>query len=462
MRKYEEMSKKILENIGGIENITSVTHCATRLRIEVAQKDMINMEALNQLPDSKGIIVNGQWLQVVIGPKVIDAYNEFLEVSGWKSNTNIAKQGEKTAPGTKDFSSLISKFSSFLGPIFMSITPAMIVGGMILAIRNLLVNYVGMDVSGGTANIMLAIFQAGFDFLPIYVGYSLAEQLKMQPVMGAFLGGVLVAPRISGVEGLSFLGIAIPKVTYTSTIFPILLGVIFMYFIDKGLKKILPDLIVFFAKPLLTMIIVVPVQLIILGPMGTMLSNTIGNFCIWLSDTMGFLSHPVLAVLYPYLVMFGFDKALAPISVDLIATKGYNSVTCMMGFCSNLAVGAATLAVATTVKDNAAQKGLFSSCGATALCGVTEPAFYGALISRPKALIGVAIGAACGSFIGGLFKMKMFVQIGCPGLMTFLMFVDQDGGMYYVVRAIVVAAVTIVVGFLATKIIISRDAKAVG
>ncbi len=338
----------------------------------------------------------------------------------------------------------------------------MIVGGMILAIRNLLVNYVGMDVSGGTANIMLAIFQAGFDFLPIYVGYSLAEQLKMQPVMGAFLGGVLVAPRISGVEGLSFLGIAIPKVTYTSTIFPILLGVIFMYFIDKGLKKILPDLIVFFAKPLLTMIIVVPVQLIILGPMGTMLSNTIGNFCIWLSDTMGFLSHPVLAVLYPYLVMFGFDKALAPISVDLIATKGYNSVTCMMGFCSNLAVGAATLAVATTVKDNAAQKGLFSSCGATALCGVTEPAFYGALISRPKALIGVAIGAACGGFIGGLFKMKMFVQIGCPGLMTFLMFVDQDGGMYYVVRAIVVAAVTIVVGFLATKIIISRDAKAVG
>ncbi|HBG13072.1 MAG TPA: hypothetical protein DDX68_17865 [Clostridium sp.] len=118
---------------------------------------------------------------------------------------------------------------------------------------------------------------------------------------------------------------------------------------------------------------------------------------------MGFLSHPVLAVFYPYLVMFGFDKALAPISIDLIATKGYNSVTCMMGFCSNLAVGAATLAVATTVKDNVAQKGLFSSCGATALCGVTEPAFYGTLISRPKALIGVAIGAACGGFIGGLF-----------------------------------------------------------
>lgn len=460
MGKYEGMSNKILENIGGIDNIISVTHCATRLRIEVAQKDMVNMEALNQLPDSKGIIANGQWLQVVIGPKVIDAYNEFLEVTGWKNNTDTVKQGEKIASGTKDFGSLVSKFSSFLGPVFMNITPVMIVGGMILAIRNLLVNYVGMDVSGGTANIMLAIFQAGFDFLPIYVGYSLAEQLKMQPVMGAFLGGVLVAPRISGIEGLSFFGIAIPKVTYTSTIFPILLGVIFMYFIDKGLKKILPDLIVFFAKPLLTMIIVVPVQLIILGPLGTMLSNTIGNFCIWLSDTMGFLSHPVLAVFYPYLVMFGFDKALAPISIDLIATKGYNSVTCMMGFCSNLAVGAATLAVATTVKDNVAQKGLFSSCGATALCGVTEPAFYGTLISRPKALIGVAIGAACGGFIGGLFKMKMFVQIGCPGLMTFLMFVDQDGGMYYVVRAIVVAAVTIIVGFLATKIIISRDAKA--
>lgn len=460
MGKYEGMSRQILENIGGVDNITKVTHCITRLRIEVADSNKVDHDALAQLPESKGTIIKGQWIQVVIGPKVKDAYNEFLAFSGWGGNQQGAKQDEKTTSGQKSFGALVSKFSSFIGPIFMNITPTMIVGGMILAIRNLLVNYVGMDVSGGTANIMLAIFQAGFDFLPIYVGYSLADQLKMQPIMGAFLGGVLVAPRISGIEGLSFLGIAIPQVTYTSTIFPVLLGVIFMYFIDKGLKKILPDLIVFFAKPLLTMIIVVPVQLIILGPMGTLLSNTIANFCIWLAETLGFLAHPILAVIYPYLVMFGFDKALTPMSIDLIATTGSNSITCLMGFCSNLAIGAATMAVATSVKDNVVQKGQFTSCGATALCGVTEPAFYGALISRPKVLVGVAIGAACGGFVGGLFKMKMFVQMGCPGLLTFLMFVDQDGSMYYVIRAAIVAVVTIVTAFLATKIILSREAKA--
>lgn len=453
MGKYEGMSRHILDNIGGIDNVTKITHCITRLRIEVADTNKVNHDKLEQIPESKGTIIKGQWIQIVIGPRVKDAYNEFLVVSGWGGNMEGASQDEKTGSAPRDFGALVSKFSSFIGPIFMNITPAMIVGGMILAIRNLLVNYAGMDVSGGTANIMLAIFQAGFDFLPIYVGYSMADQLKMQPIMGAFLGGVLVAPRITGIEGLSFLGIAIPKVTYTSTIFPVLLGVIFMYFVDKGLKKILPDLIVFFAKPLLTMIVVVPVQLIVLGPIGTMLSNTIASFCIWLSETLGFLAQPVLAIIYPYLVMFGFDKALTPMAVDLIATTGYDSITGIMGFCSNLAIGGATLAIATSIKDNAVQKGQFSSCGATALCGVTEPAFYGALISRPKALLGVAIGAGLGGFIGGLFKMRKFVQMGCPGLLTFLMFVDQDGSMYYVTRGAVVAVVTAVTAFLATKIL---------
>jgi len=459
MGKYEEMSRRILENIDGIENITKVTHCITRLRIEVAQLSKVNMEAMKQLPESKGIVVNGSQVQIVIGPKVRDAYIEFLDVSKWKLEKDTNDRTEIAQDGVHDFKWFVTKFSGFIGPVFMSVVPSMIVGGMILAIRNLLVNYCGIDVSGGTANVMLAIFQAGFNFLPIYVGYSLAEQLKMQPIMGGLLGGLLVAPRISGVEGLSFLGISIPTVTYTSTILPILLGVIFMYFVDKALKKIIPEVIIFFAKPLLTMIIVVPVVLIVLGPIGTVLSNAIGNFCIWLSETLGFVSQPILAVIYPYMVMFGFDKALAPISIDLIATRGYNSVTGLMGFVSNLAVGSATLAITTTVKNDAAKKGMFSSFGITALCGVTEPAFYGTLISRPKALVGVAIGAACGGFIGGIFKMKVFVQAGCPGLFSFLFFVDQNGSMYYVIRAVVVAAVTIISGFVATRLLFAGDVE---
>lgn len=277
--------------------------------------------------------------------------------------------------------------------------------------------------------------------------------------MGGFLGGLLVATRINGVEGLSFLGISIPAVTYTSTIFPILLGVAFMYYVDKVLKKIIPDVLILFAKPLLTMIIVVPVELIILGPFGTVVSNLIGNFCIWLTNTLGFLAHPILAMASPYLIMFGFDKALTPIAVNLLATKGYNSLTCIMGFCSNLAVGGATLAMATLSKGNAERKGMLSSFGVTALCGVTEPAFYGALISTPKALIGQAIGAGLAGLVGGLFKMRAFASGGCPGLLTLLLFVDQTGSLYYVYRAIILAIIAISASFIATRIILTRDLK---
>lgn len=162
----------------------------------------------------------------------------------------------------------LNKFGNFVAPIFMPVVPAMITGGMILAIKNLLVNYFGMGVDSGTAQLMLMIFDAGFAFLPVYVGYTLASQLKMQPIMGAFLGATLIAPRFATGTVTDFFGIAIPQVSYSSTVIPIVLGVFFMYYVQKVLKKIIPEALTFFLTPLITMIVVVPVTLIVLGPIG--------------------------------------------------------------------------------------------------------------------------------------------------------------------------------------------------
>lgn len=226
----------------------------------------------------------------------------------------------------------------------------------------------------------------------------MCKQLKMPEIYGGFLGAVLVCDRINNVEGLSFLGIPVPQVSYGSTVFPVMLGVFFMYFVYKFVKKIMPEVITFFMTPLVTMIIVVPVELIVLGPLGTELSNGVAAVCMFLSNTIGFLLQPLLAALYPYMVMFGIDKGIGPMSIAFIADQGYDVIFGNMGFISNLAVGAATLGIATSLKgsDNAAKKGLYGSFGLTALCGVTEPAFYGALISTPAALKGTACGAVVG------------------------------------------------------------------
>lgn len=135
----------------------------------------------------------------------------------------------------------VNKFGNFSAAVFMPIVPALITGGLILAIKNLMVNYLGMGVDSGTAKVCLAIFSAGFSMLPVWIGYTMANKLKMEPIMGAFLGAVLVSSSISGVEGLDFFGIPIPAVEYTSSVMPIVMGIILMYWVDKLLKKIIPE-----------------------------------------------------------------------------------------------------------------------------------------------------------------------------------------------------------------------------
>ena len=277
MGKYEELSRKALEALGGVENITHVTHCATRLRISYARKSVVNEEGLKDLPGSAGIVNKDKQIQIIIGPGVHDAYEEFLEISGWREGGAVAAEEEEET-GPKNAMYYLNKFGNFVAPIFMPVVPAMITGGMILAIKNLLVNYFGMGVDSGTAQLMLMIFDAGFAFLPVYVGYTLASQLKMQPIMGAFLGATLIAPRFATGTVTDFFGIGIPQVSYSSTVIPIVLGVFFMYYVQKVLKKIIPEALTFFLTPLITMILVVPVTLIVLGPIGNQLSGYIAAF----------------------------------------------------------------------------------------------------------------------------------------------------------------------------------------
>ena len=194
------------------------------------------------------------------------------------------------------------------------------------------------------------------------------------------LGAVLIAPTFEGGLIPEIFGIPVPQVSYRSTILPVILGVVLMYYVDKGLKKILPKTLSYFLKPLLTMILVTPVVLILLAPAGNLLSGYVADFVLWVSNTLGIIALPLLSMIYPYMVMFGLDKGLHPIALELLDKLGYNPVTIVIGFISNICVGATTLALATTMKDKA-QKATAVSSGVTALCGVTEPAFYGQLIS---------------------------------------------------------------------------------
>ncbi|MDF9824206.1 PTS system beta-glucosides-specific IIC component [Breznakia sp. PF5-3] len=456
--KYIEMSKVVLENVGGLENIKFVERCATRLRIHFFKKSKVDLEAIKKAEGVMGVVEKGGQIQLIIGPTVQEAYTDFLEVSGFKLSGNESPVSDDNEEEEKNFSYYVNAFGSFAAGVFMPIIPALVTGGLILSIKNLLVNYMGFGVDSGTAQIMLAIFSAGFSMLPVWIGYTLSSKLKMEPIMGAFLGAVLVSGSISGVEGLDFFGISVPAVAYESSVMPIVFGVVFMYFVNKLLVKIIPDMVVFFLKPLLTMAIVVPVTLIVLGPIGTELSGAVGNFMEAFMGVAGWLAVPVIAALYPYMVMLGLDKAITVIMIESIATTGADNWVLVTGLVSNLCIGAAALAVALHVRDRK-QKGLVASFGVTALCGVTEPAFYGSLIMRPKCLVGVATGAIAGGLVAGIFGLQNYVVGGCPGLLTALFFLPEDGSMGNFILFWIVCAISIVVSFVATTFILKRMNK---
>ena len=197
--KYEKMSHSILAAIGGVENISSVTHCATRLRIDVKKLDAIDLDAVKKAEYALGAVVSGGQLQVIIGPNVTEAYNDFLEVAGIDFGAGVVADDEGTiadmAASVKSNGAvgIVEKFGNITAQIFMPIVPALIVGGLILAIKNLLVNYCGFSTDSGTAQVLLAIFDAAFTFLPVWIGYQLASILKMQPIMGALLGAIMVS-----------------------------------------------------------------------------------------------------------------------------------------------------------------------------------------------------------------------------------------------------------------------------
>lgn len=453
MAKYTEMAKGVLNDVGGLSNIKFVEHCATRLRIHYINKNKVDIEALKKEDKVVGLVEKAGQVQIIIGPEVNDAYNEFLDISGFKPTDDHTISDTAEEPEEKNFMYYLNVFGNKCAAIFMPIIPAMITGGLILAIKNLLVNYFGYSADSGTALLLLNIFTAGFSFFPVWIGYSFAKSLRMEPIMGGFLGAVLYV--CSDAQGLDFLGIAVPTVTYQSSVLPVILGVAVMYWVDKGLKKIIPEMFIYFLKPILTMIIVVPITLIVLGPIGTQLSNAVGYGIQSVMSIAGWIAMPILSALYPYMVMLGLDKAFTPIMAQSIAEIGYDPFNMVMGLVSNLCVGGSAIAVAFHLKDKA-QKGMISSFGITALCGVTEPAFYGSLIMRPKCLIGTAIGAVCAGLVAGIFGLQNYVVGGCPGLLSFFYFLPADGSTGNIILYFVVSIVAIIVSFLATTIILKK------
>ena len=456
MSKYEELVKFIEANIGGVENVQTANHCATRLRLHLADATKFKEEELKKNPLVLGTIQRDQDVQIIIGPDVPKVYSIFSD----KMDHTTTHQGtqSKSRKSLKDYGTLVV---DFISGTFVPVLPVLVAAGLVSAVLNIGVTFFGLGTESGTYTVLNAVNDAGFYFLPIYIGYSAAKKLGINGMMGMLLGAILVHSLINGAENLSFLGIHIPTVTYNTTTIPVIFGVLFMAVIDKAADKIIPQSIKYFIKPLLVILITVPVTLIVLGPLGNIVGGYIASILSFLYDKLGWLSVGLLGGLTPLLVMTGTNQALFPLVFAMLGDYGYDSFVMPAMLAANVAVGASALAIS-FVEKNTDKRSLALSSGITGVMGITEPAVFGVLLNYKSAFFGAITGGFLGGVLAGFVHLKQYAVVS-PGIVAVPTFIPTDGSglnsNFWL--SIVVIILSIVLSFIITVVLEKRKIKQV-
>ena len=387
---YQSVSQALLDVIK-IENIRNITHCATRLRVNVRNIDQIDTEKVEQIEGVLGVVKQGDTLQIIFGPNVQGVYDTFNQLYESKISTTKSKEEDSTKSKEGPFSRALS----FLAAAFLPTMPIVVAVGLISAILNIIILATSLSAESPTYELINAIASTGFFFLPLYVGYGSAKQLNINPVYGIFLGAVLLNEGINGVEGLSLFGLPIVATTYSYTALPVLLGVIIMAQTHKLIYKRIPSYFKEVLIPLIVITVGTLATLLLVGPLGVILGNWMTAGFVFIHDKIGWLALGLVGALFGFTVLTGTNKALVPIMVTSLAAQGYDTflIPAMLG--TNIAIATATLAVAYLEKD-ATKKGTQLSAGVTGLMGISEPSLFGVLINDKQALYGSMIGGAIG------------------------------------------------------------------
>lgn len=453
-KDYAAMARGIVAKAGGEGNIVSATHCMTRLRLVLRDTAKFDTDGVKAVPGVLNVIIQNGEYQVVIGQDVPDLYAEIQKFEGIKAGGAVEDAQAAAADAKLQQGNVVNGILSFIGGTFSPVIPVLVAGGLTGAVLSLLTSVFGVSAESGTYTIVYAINQATFYFLPVFIGFAAANRLKANGYLGAFLGAILLYSTINGAEGLDFFGIPVQTVTYSSTVFPVILGVLFMSVVYKFLQKHTPVFLKTIVVPLLTMLITVPVTLIVLGPIGNTLGTWLANGVYAIYQAVPPIAVMIIGITTPLMVFFGMNNATYPVVFALMAAVNSDPLICTGMAPANVAVGGACLAAALLAK-SVEEKSVSVSAGVTALCGITEPGVYGVLFPKTYPLIGAMIGGGVGGLLAGLLGMTQYV-ISTPGFISIAAYIDPSGSSYNLMVSLLVMVVALVIGFVATYLVGKR------
>ncbi len=449
---YQELAQEIIENIGGDKNVNGLTHCATRLRFNLKDEGKAQTDAIKNTAGVMGVVSKGGQYQVIIGSDVGSVYKEILKEIP-------ALDGQQMESNEADDRGVASKIIDTITGIFTPILPAITAAGMLKAVLSLLVVFNAIDKTGQTYIIIDFMADSAFYFLPILLAASSAQKFKTNMYLAMMVGGILLHPNFVGMVntikeagegGIHLFGMPISAVTYGSSVIPIILSVWFMSYVEPIADKVSPKVIKFFSKPLITIAVVGTISLVVIGPIGYLISDGISNGIKALENFSPWLVPTIIGAFTPLFVATGTHYGLVPIGINNRMTTGYDTVIYPGMLASNLGQGAASLAVGLKSKDSSIKQ-LAASAGLTGLFGITEPALYGVNLRFKTPLYAAMIGGGLGGLFMGISRVKNFTG-GSPGLLTLPSYIGDDT-LKHLYMACIGAAISIVISFVISYIL---------
>lgn len=426
---HRKVASQIISAVGK-NNFAAAAHCATRLRLVVKDEDKIDQNALDNNEDVKGTFKSDGQYQIIIGPgDVNNVYDELVDQANISPKTT--EEVKKLAQKDKKFNPIMA-FIKMLSDIFVPIIPALVAGGLLMALNNFLVSgglfgpksVVEMiPAIKGLSDMIQLMSSAAFIFMPILVGISSAKRFGANQYLGAALAMMMVSPDLVPNNSWDIFGLAVSQNNYYYQVIPVIAAVYILSILEKWFHKRLPSAVDFTFTPLLSLMITGFLTFVIVGPLMRLVSDGITDGIVWIYKTLGFIGTGIFGLLYSPIVLTGLHQSFPAIETQLITAftqngTGYGDFIFVVASMANVAQGAATFGVFALTK-NKKMKGLSSSATISAILGITEPALFGVNLKYRFPFFCALVGSGIAATFAGLFHV-IAVSLGSAGLLGFL------------------------------------------
>ncbi|MGN1343284.1 MAG: PTS transporter subunit EIIC [Traorella sp.] len=452
-KNYEELSATVIDFVGGKENVNQLMHCVTRLRFSLKDKSLVKTEMKN-IPGTLGWQWNGDQLQIIIGPSVNDVYDAVTEMGGFTKLAAIDENLDADKKGKKSIKELAMSALNYISGSMIPQIELFVAVGMMKIMLMLLEQLSLINPDGTTYMMLSAVVDAGFYFIPIYVGKSAAHKLGANEGLGMLLGAMTMAPAImeamdAGVA-LNLFGLPVYNAYYGYLMFPALLAVAVMAPIEKFFNRVIPPMFKTVFPPFLTLLVMTPLTFCVLAPAGQFIGFYLTNAFGWMQGIFGIFVIPLFGLIYPIMVLTGMHFATSPYTVQMFATYGHEAMVSSIDVLNNLSQGGASLGAAFRTKD----KGLKSvgiSAGITAIFGgISEPAMYGMNLKYRRPMVCAMLGNFAGGLVVSIMGVTCYIRGGAASIFGIFNFIGPTPAnmLWFAVAAAVSIVVSFIAGFI--------------